>query len=168
MAAAATKQERELAERVLPKDAKVSVVVEPVRHGAWRHSLYGQESAVRAVPAGRFVRISCSGASGAGGAAHPASPALPRHEPTGARHDTECLAQALVLGMPQMKRLGKEQREITKETTAEAGSAAVTSLPRNQVEALWGDHVQLDLCIASLDEDGLIEILPDGSLRLPQ
>jgi A/G-specific adenine glycosylase len=40
--------------------------------------------------------------------------------------------------------------------------------PRNQVEALWGDHVQLDLCIASLDEDGLIEILPDGSLRLPQ
>jgi A/G-specific adenine glycosylase len=67
-----------------------------------------------------------------------------------------------------MKRLGKEQREITKETTAEAGSAAVTSLPRNQVEALWGDHVQLDLCIASLDEDGLIEILPDGSLRLPQ
>jgi A/G-specific adenine glycosylase len=42
------------------------------------------------------------------------------------------------------------------------------SLPRSQVEALWQNHVQLDSCIASLDEDGLIEILPDQALRLPQ
>jgi A/G-specific adenine glycosylase len=63
---------------------------------------------------------------------------------------------------------GKRAKGIAKETTAEAGSAAGKSLPRNQVEALWSDHVQLDLCIASLDEDGLIEILPDRSLRLPQ
>ncbi|QOL33244.1 HhH-GPD family protein [Bifidobacterium eulemuris] len=45
---------------------------------------------------------------------------------------------------------------------------AQTSLPREQVESLWKDHVQLDSCIASLDEDGLIEILADGSLRLPR
>jgi A/G-specific adenine glycosylase len=44
----------------------------------------------------------------------------------------------------------------------------VPTLPRDRVEALWGDHVQLDACIASLDEDGLIEIMPDGSLRLPR
>ena len=42
------------------------------------------------------------------------------------------------------------------------------SLPRERVEALWKDHVQLDACIAGLDEDGLIEILPDGALRLPR
>ncbi|MDN6017288.1 MAG: hypothetical protein L0H91_02985, partial [Bifidobacterium mongoliense] len=44
----------------------------------------------------------------------------------------------------------------------------VPTLPRDRVEALWGDHVQLDACIASLDEDGFIEIMPDGSLRLPR
>lgn len=44
----------------------------------------------------------------------------------------------------------------------------VPTLPRDRVEALWGDSVQLDACIASLDEDGLIEIMPDGSLRLPR
>ena len=35
-----------------------------------------------------------------------------------------------------------------------------TVLDRKSVERLWKDHVQLDKCIASLDEDGLIEILP--------
>ncbi|WEV42682.1 A/G-specific adenine glycosylase [Bifidobacterium sp. ESL0682] len=41
-------------------------------------------------------------------------------------------------------------------------------LSRPEVEKLWPDHIQLDACIASLDEDGLIEIEADGSLRLPQ
>lgn len=41
-------------------------------------------------------------------------------------------------------------------------------LLREQVEALWNDHVQLDQCVASLDNDGLIEILPDGGVRLPR
>ena len=42
-----------------------------------------------------------------------------------------------------------------------------TALDRGNVEKLWKDHVQLDKCIASLDEDGLIEILPGGAVRLP-
>ena len=42
-----------------------------------------------------------------------------------------------------------------------------TTLDRGSVEKLWKDHVQLDKCIASLDEDGLIEILPGGGVRLP-
>lgn len=42
------------------------------------------------------------------------------------------------------------------------------AVPRSQIERLWPDHVQLDACIASLDEDGLLDMLPDGSLRLPQ
>ena len=41
------------------------------------------------------------------------------------------------------------------------------AVPRSQIERLWPDHVQLDACIASLDEDGLLDMLPDGSLRLP-
>ncbi|WP_240541349.1 A/G-specific adenine glycosylase [Bifidobacterium santillanense] len=45
---------------------------------------------------------------------------------------------------------------------------APRSLPRARVEELWKDRVQLDACIAGLDEDGLIEILDDGSLRLPR
>lgn len=46
-------------------------------------------------------------------------------------------------------------------------SEKTASLSRADVEKLWGDHVQLDACIASLDEDGLIEIGSNGSLRLP-
>ncbi|NEG89760.1 A/G-specific adenine glycosylase [Bifidobacterium aerophilum] len=41
-------------------------------------------------------------------------------------------------------------------------------LERSRIESLWADHVQLDQCIASLDEDGLIDMLPDGGVRLPQ
>ncbi len=41
------------------------------------------------------------------------------------------------------------------------------ALSRTQTRELWSDHVQLDACIASLDDDGLIEMTPDGSLRLP-
>lgn len=47
-------------------------------------------------------------------------------------------------------------------------TGAPGAVPRSQIEQLWPDHVQLDACIASLDEDGLLDMLPDGSLRLPQ
>ncbi|KFJ08150.1 A/G-specific DNA glycosylase [Bifidobacterium tsurumiense] len=46
--------------------------------------------------------------------------------------------------------------------------AQTQTITREQVEALWKDSVQLDKCVASLDDDGLIEIMPDGSVRLPQ
>lgn len=52
-------------------------------------------------------------------------------------------------------------------SSAGSGDKAV-SLSRDDVEKLWGDHIQLDQCIASLDEDGLIEIGPNGSLHLPR
>lgn len=41
------------------------------------------------------------------------------------------------------------------------------ALNRKSLEQLWDDHIQLDRCIASLDEDGLIEILPNADVRLP-
>ena len=43
-----------------------------------------------------------------------------------------------------------------------------STLPRARVEALWEDRFQLDACVAALDEDGLIEILPGGAVRLPR
>ena len=51
--------------------------------------------------------------------------------------------------------------------------AALRALPANDTlarvdaENLWQDQIQLDSCIASLDDDGLIEILENGALRLP-
>lgn len=42
------------------------------------------------------------------------------------------------------------------------------TLERARVERLWEDRVQLDACVASLDDDSLVEMLPDGSLRLPE
>ena len=41
-------------------------------------------------------------------------------------------------------------------------------LSREALAALWHDRAQLDECIATLDEDGLIEIAPDGSVMLPR
>lgn len=41
-------------------------------------------------------------------------------------------------------------------------------LSRASVRGLWHDPVQVDSCVASLDEDGLVEIMPDGSIRLPR
>lgn len=38
--------------------------------------------------------------------------------------------------------------------------------PGEDADKLWKDQIQLAACIASLDDDGLIEIL-DGGLRLP-
>ena len=43
---------------------------------------------------------------------------------------------------------------------------AGVTLPREDADKLWKDQIQLAVCIASLDDDGLIEIL-DGGLRLP-
>lgn len=42
------------------------------------------------------------------------------------------------------------------------------SLPWAQVEHLWSDQAQLEACVASLDDDGLIEIMAHRRLRLPQ
>ena len=40
-------------------------------------------------------------------------------------------------------------------------------LERAAVRALWRDQAQLDACVASLDDDGLIDIVAGGGIRLP-
>lgn len=41
------------------------------------------------------------------------------------------------------------------------------SLQRNEINALWSNQAQLGECIASLDNDGLIVVLEDGTVALP-
>ena len=41
------------------------------------------------------------------------------------------------------------------------------SLQRNEINALWSNQAQLGECIASLDNDGLIVVLEDGTVTLP-
>ncbi|OXN01177.1 HhH-GPD family protein [Bifidobacterium vansinderenii] len=60
----------------------------------------------------------------------------------------------------------RQVRGIVLGALREATGGGVVS--RERIERLWTDHVQLDACIASLDEDGLIEMLPGGALRLPR
>lgn len=62
----------------------------------------------------------------------------------------------------------RQVRGIVLNALRQASADGGPALPRAEVERLWADRVQLDACIASLDDDGLLEILPDGSLCLPQ
>lgn len=48
------------------------------------------------------------------------------------------------------------------------GLPAGATLARVDAEKLWKDQVQLASCIASLDDDGLVEMTQDGALRLPR
>lgn len=163
----ATRQERELAARVLPKDAKASVT--------WNQSVMELGAVVctaknplcEQCPLADSCTFLAAGRPGLG-----EQRTRPRQRFQGTNRQVRGMIlnalRGLGAGGSADEAAGKRAKGITKKAPADAGHAAATSLPRDQVEALWGDHVQLDLCIASLDEDGLIEILPDGSLRLPQ
>lgn len=87
-------------------------------------------------------------------------------EPTPAENDSDLAAS--MLSVPHANKSGNGGADCSAAQHAH-GSERATSpyLSRADVEKLWPDHIQLDACIASLDEDGLIEIAPDGSLRLP-
>lgn len=65
------------------------------------------------------------------------------------------------------KGTNRQVRGIILNALREAGKEGRTILSRPEVEKLWDDQIQLDACIASLDEDGFIEINPDRSLKLP-
>nr|WP_051922713.1 A/G-specific adenine glycosylase [Bifidobacterium stellenboschense] len=57
---------------------------------------------------------------------------------------------------------------VSSSSASEPSGERASVLERATVETLWKDHAQLDRCVASLDEDGLIEILPGGAIRLPR
>lgn len=60
----------------------------------------------------------------------------------------------------------RQVRGIVLKALREAGPGA--KLDYRHVRALWDDAVQLDACLASLDDDGLIVLGPEKSVSLPQ
>lgn len=139
---AAKPAERELANRVLPDDVARSVT--------WNQSV---------MELGAMV---CT-------AKHPLCDSCP------VRNECEFLAAGRPgLGerrtRPRQRFAGTDRqvRGIVLHALRTLSSDSTGVLSRSHVETLWADHVQLDKCVASLDDDGLIEILPGGDVRLPQ
>ena len=138
----ATRAERELAERLLPERADDSVL--------WNQSVMELGAVVCTAK-----QPLCDSCPIAGDCAFLAA-GLPgfgegRTRPRQHFKGTDRQVRGIVLGALRAR---QEQN--------------VGSLEHDEIQLLWSDQVQLAACIASLDDDGLIEILPDGSLTLPQ
>ncbi|WP_314688387.1 A/G-specific adenine glycosylase [uncultured Bifidobacterium sp.] len=136
---AASRRERGLAEEVLPRDAGGSVIWNQsvMELGAMVCTARTPDCAV--CPLASFCGFLAAGRPGLGER---------RTRPRQRFEGTDRQVRGLVL-----------------RALREAGKGA--SLSRADREGLWGDRVQLESCVASLDEDGLVEILADGSVRLP-
>lgn len=81
----------------------------------------------------------------------------------------------LIAGLPNVglkctrprQRFAGTNRQVRGMVLQALRDATSSHVSRDQVTQLWADHVQLDACLASLDEDGLIEMHRDGSISLP-
>nr|WP_101617011.1 A/G-specific adenine glycosylase [Bifidobacterium margollesii] len=137
---ATSRADRELAQRVLPDDA--------VRSTVWNQSVMELGAVVctakkpmcERCPVSAECRFLAAGRPGLGER---------RTRPRQRFQGTDRQVRGLVLNALRAKPQGSQ------------------TIGREEIRALWKDRVQLDACIASLDEDGLIEMMPDGSLRLP-
>ncbi|KFI57722.1 A/G-specific adenine glycosylase [Bifidobacterium gallicum DSM 20093 = LMG 11596] len=163
---AASRAERELAWELLPQDAAQSVV--------WNESVMELGAVVCTAKAPLCescpIRECClflqRGLPGLG---------LKRTRPRQRFAGTDRMVRGLV-----MQALRDRRAELLADAGAAAGMGAAASeggvaqpvlrvvLDADAVRALWKDENQLDRCVASLDEDGLIEMLPDRSIMLPE
>ena len=141
----ASAEDRRLAARVLPKDAKASVV--------WNQSVMELGAVVCTAQTPACERCPIAGECAFRAAGYP-DLGRKRTRPRQRFAGTDRQVRGIVL-------------ETLRNATATVPDAHA-SVSRAEVEQLWADHGQLGACIASLDEDGLIEILPDGSLTLPR
>ena len=66
------------------------------------------------------------------------------------------------------QRFAGTDRQIRGSILQALRQASGASVSRKDLKPLCDDEIRLDRCIASLDEDGLLEIGQDGSLSLPQ
>ena len=150
---AAGTHDRELAARVLPAGSHQSVV--------WNQSVMELGAVVctakkprcAVCPLNSLCRFYAAGLPGLG-----QKPTRPRQKFRG----TNRYVRGLIL---------KTLREAEAETGP--GTAAVAQrrsrfISYSELKSLWNDTVQLDGCIASLDEDGLIVINKDHSVSLPR
>lgn len=137
---AASKEERALAQRVLPQDDDASVT--------WNQSVMELGATVctakkpicQECPVRQWCRFAQAGYPGLG-----QGRTRPRQRFAG----TDRQVRGLVLQALRKHPAG-------------------TVLSRAQLRELWEDAAQLDACVASLDDDGLLHIVGDGGVRLPQ
>ncbi|WEV64859.1 A/G-specific adenine glycosylase [Bifidobacterium sp. ESL0732] len=170
-------EERKLANAVLPQDAKESVV--------WNEALIelgalvctAKNPKIDEDPWASHSRFYAAGCPGMG-----EKRTRPRQSFKGTNRQVRGIVLNALRALAGSDTAGKvtspknisdassasSSRTIAHDAAEKVPSTVQASLPRADVEKLWGDHVQLDACIASLDEDGLIEISPNGSLSLPQ
>ena len=66
------------------------------------------------------------------------------------------------------QRFAGTDRQIRGSILQALRQASGAPVSRKDLKSLCDDEIRLDRCIASLDEDGLLEIGQDGRLRLPQ
>ena len=66
------------------------------------------------------------------------------------------------------QRFAGTDRQIRGSILQALRQASGAPVSRKDLKSLCDDEIRLDRCIASLDEDGLLEIGPDGLLSLPQ
>ncbi|RBP99199.1 HhH-GPD family protein [Bifidobacterium xylocopae] len=136
---AARPADRELAERVLPPEADRSVVWNQATMELGATVCTAKSPACQDCPVNGLCAFLAAGRPGLGQG---------RTRPRQRFQGTDRQVRGLILAA---------LRELP------AGSV----LPKGRVEALWPDASQLGACLASLDEDGLIEIEPGGGARLP-
>ncbi|MFD0704283.1 A/G-specific adenine glycosylase [Alloscardovia venturai] len=135
---AANASERKLAENALPRDARMSVI--------WNQATMELGATV------------CTAKS-------PACDECPLR--------SECkFAQAGWPGLGQKRTRPRQtftgtNRQVRGKILKALRHADEHHLSYDEISQVWADSVQLDACIASLDEDGLIEIREDHSLTLP-
>lgn len=76
-------------------------------------------------------------------------------------------------GLPELGVKRTRPRQRFKGTNRQVRGIILHALRQNgtiepeNIASLWNDSIQLAQCIHSLDEDGLIDIAEDGTLRLP-
>jgi A/G-specific adenine glycosylase len=153
---AARPQERELANAVLPQDPAESVT--------WNEALIelgalvctAKNPKIDEDPWASESRFYAAGCPGIG---------QKRTRPRQRFQGTNRQVRGLILNA--LRHTADDDGNVgPKRVRSQSGNLHVVR-SRAEVEALWPDQVQLDACIASLDEDGLIEIASDGSLSLP-
>ena len=166
---AASPAERALAGRVLPQDDETDVR-DAIEAANARETVNAPESAIREVPQ-RSTRPSViwnQSVMELGALVCTAKNPLCDQCPIGEH------CAFLAAGRPGLGERRTRPRQRFQGTDRQVRGIILDALraepilARERLESLWPDHVQLDKCIASLDDDGLVDMLPDGSLRLPQ
>lgn len=135
-----TAKDRDLASRVLPEDQTASVVWNEAVMELGALVCTAKSPACETCPVASVCAFLAAGRPGLG-----QRRTRPRQRFAGTNRQVRGIVLAALRALP----------------------ADAPVLSRARVASLWPDQTQLDACVASLDEDGLIEIIGDEGIRLP-